>query len=380
MKWDWTEEQEQLIHATAQLAKTELAPVAADLDETEGFNRNAFVKMAEMGLLGATISEEYGGAGMGCTESTLIMEELGKACASTTLSYLAHAILCTNNLFENASAEQKKKYLPPLISGEKLGAMAMTEPEAGSDALGLRTRAERKGSKYILNGSKTYITNGPYADVFVVYAKTGPSKKEISTFIVEKGFPGFRVGRKLKKMGMRASPTSELSFENCEVPVENLVGHENESVSHMMRNLNIERITISGISLGIAQASLDYSVGYAKERRQFGTPLSQFQMIQERLAEMATEITAARTLVFQSAKSYDKGDREMALGSMAKLFTAQMATRAAMESIQILGGYGYMKEYPVERYLRDAKLMEIGAGTNEIMRIIIARGLFPEKE
>jgi isovaleryl-CoA dehydrogenase len=375
MKWHWTPEQLQLVQMVQEFSKTELDPRASNLDEEEGFNRAAFEKMGSMGLLGATIGEQYGGSGMGCTESTLIMEALGKGCASTTLSYLAHSILCTNNLFENASDDQKQKYLPSLVSGKTIGAMAMTEPEAGSDALGLLTRATRNGDHYVLNGSKTFITNGPVADVFVVYAKTGTSKKEISTFIVEKDFPGFKVGRKLKKMGMRASPTSELSFENCKVPVSNLVGKENDSVSHMMGNLNIERITISGISLGIAAASLEYTLRYAKERKQFGTPISQFEMIQERLAEMATNLAAARSLVYQSARSYDQGDREMTLGSMCKLFAAQTATKAAMDCIQILGGYGYMKEYPVERYLRDAKLIEIGAGTNEIMRVIIARSL-----
>lgn len=376
---EWTAEQELLIKTLEDFARTEIAPKAEHLDEVEGFNQDAFRKMADLGLLGITVSEDYGGSGLGCVEATLAMEKLGQACASSALSYLAHSILCVNNLFENASDAQKKKYLPKLISGEHMGAMAMTEPGAGSDALGLSTRAEKKGGKYLLNGSKTFITNGPLADVFVVYAKTGSSKKEISTFIVEKGFPGFKVGRKLKKMGMRASPTSELSFENCEVPEENRVGAENSSVIHMMRNLNIERITISGISLGISQACLDYSVGYANQRKQFGSAISQFQMIQERIANMATETAASRALVYASARSYDQGDREMTLGSMSKLFSAQAATRAGLDAIQILGGYGYMKEYPVERYMRDAKLMEIGAGTNEIMRMLIARSLITEE-
>ncbi len=377
---EWTSEQQQLSETLTSFAKAHLAPRAAELDEAQGFNREAFTKMAELGLLGVTVSEEYGGAGLGAVEASLTMEKLGEACASTTLSYLAHSILCVNNIFENASDAQKKKYLPKLIDGTQLGAMAMTEPEAGSDALGLRTKAEKKGGKYLLNGSKTYITNGPVADVFVVYARTGPSKKEISTFIVEKSFPGFHVGRKLNKLGMRASPTSELAFENCEVPLENLVGHENESVTHMMRNLNLERITISGISVGIAQASVDYSVGYARERKQFGTAIAQFQMIQERLAEMSTRTEAGRALLYLSARLYDRGQRDMTLGAKTKLFTAQVATDAAMDAIQILGGYGYMKEYPVERYMRDAKLMEIGAGTNEIMRILISRSLVGNKD
>jgi isovaleryl-CoA dehydrogenase len=315
---------------------------------------------------------------MGAMEATMVMDVFGARCASTTLSYLAHSILCVNNLFENASPEQKKKYLPKLISGEHIGAMAMTEPGAGSDALGLQTRAVKKGNKYILNGSKTYITNGTLADTLVVYARTGNAKKEISTFIVEKGFKGFRVGRKLHKMGMRASPTAELAFEDCEVPAENIVGHENDSVAHMMRNLNIERITISGISVGIAKACLAYSTKYASERSQFGKTIGQFQMVQERIAEMAANTAAADALLYNSAKAYDAGNRDMSLGAKAKLFCAQIATQAGLDAIQILGGYGYMKEYPVERYMRDAKLMEIGAGTNEVMRLIIARELIPE--
>lgn len=379
MKNEWNDEQQLLAKTLTDFARTELAPVAEKLDESEGFNRKAFDKMAELGLLGITVSEAYGGAGLGCVEATIAMERLAYACASTSLSYLAHTILCVNNLFENASDSQKKKYLPRLISGETLGAMAMTEPDAGSDALGLVTRAEKKGDRYILNGSKTFITNGPEAGVFVVYAKTGSDKKDVSTFIVEKGFPGFKVGRKLKKLGMRASPTSELSFEDCEVPAENLVGKTNDSVSHMMRNLNIERITISGISLGVADACLDYVVEYSKNRKQFNTPIGQFQMIQERIAEMASQTAAARALIYASARAYDKGDRSMTLGASSKLFAAQMATRAGLDAVQILGGYGYMKEYPVERYLRDAKLMEIGAGTNEIMRLLIARSLLDKE-
>jgi isovaleryl-CoA dehydrogenase len=280
-----------------------------------------------------------------------------------------------NNLNENGSAEQKKKYLPRLISGEWTGGMAMTEPGAGSDAIGMRTRAEKKGGKWVLNGTKTFITNGPIGDFFLVYARTGEAKKQISTFLVEKTFPGFKVGKRLHKFGMRGSPTSELIFDNCEVPAANLVGRENESVEHMMKNLNIERITISGISLGIHAACLSYSIGYAKERTQFDQPIAQFQMIQEKIAEMAASLDAGRALTYGAAAAFDRGAREMTLGAESKLFTAQAATKAGLEAIQILGGYGYMKEYPVERFMRDAKLMEIGAGTNEVMRLIIAKKL-----
>lgn len=375
----WSEDQKMLAQAIADLARKELGPKAEALDEAEGFNREGFAAIAGMGLLGITVAEKYGGSGLGAVEATLAMEKLGEQCASTALSYLAHAILCVNNIHENASEAQKQKYLPKLISGEHIGGMAMTEPQAGSDALGMRTRAVKKGNKFLLTGTKMFITNGPIGDVFVVYARTGEEKKSISTFIVEKGFPGFRVGKKLKKLGMRASPTSELILENCEVPEENLVGQVNDSVSHMMRNLNIERITISGISLGTASASLSYASKYALDRSQFGEPIANQQMIQERLAEMATMLDAGRALTYVAAQAYDRGERAMSLGAKAKLFTAQLATKAGLDAIQILGGYGYMKEYPVERYMRDAKLMEIGAGTNEVMRLIIAKELLGER-
>lgn len=372
---EWTSDQLLLRKTVEDFAQKELLPFAHEFDEKEEWNESAFRKMADLGLLGITVSEEFGGAGLGAVESTLVMEVLGEACASSALSYLAHSILTVNNLYLNGSPEQKSKYLPRLVAGEWVGAMAMTEPGAGSDALGMTTKAEKKGSKYILNGSKTYITNGSYADCLLVYARTGEKKKDISTFIVEKSFPGFSVSKKLKKMGMKASPTAELSFDNCEVPEENRIGPENSSVAHMMNNLNLERVTISGISLGIAQACLKAAVKYASERHQFGKPINQFQMIQERLAEMRTQLSAGRALVYLAAKAYDRGQREMSLGAQCKLFTAQMATRAGLEAIQILGGYGYMREYPVERFMRDAKLMEIGAGTNEVMRLIIARDL-----
>jgi len=375
----WTPDQELLMKTVSDFARAKLAPQAESLDEQEGFNEPAFRMMGSLGLLGITAKEKFGGAGLGCLEATLVMEKLAEACASTTLSYLAHSILCVNNLHENGSDVQKEKYLPSLIQGSKIGGMAMTEPSAGSDALGMKTTAIKKGNKYLLNGTKMFITNGPIGDLFIVYGRTGEGRKDISTFIVEKEFPGFKVGKKLKKLGMRASPTSELIFENCEVPESNRIGRENDSIAHMMRNLNIERITISGISLGIASVCLSYSTQYARERSQFGKPISDFQMIQERIANMATELDAGRALVYTAARAYDNGEREMTLGSKSKLFTATLATRAGLDAIQILGGYGYMKEYPVERYMRDAKLMEIGAGTNEVMRIIIAKALLGDE-
>ena len=369
----FTDEQNLLMKSVSDLAKAELDPIAAEIDEKEGFNAAAFKSMARLGLLGITAGERYGGAGLGSLEATLAMEKLGEHCASTALSYLAHSILCVNNIHENGSETQKEKYLPKLINGEWLGGMGMTEPQAGSDTFGIKTKAVRQGSKYILDGTKMFITNGTVGDVFVIYARTGEPRKNISTFIVEKSFPGFRVGKKLRKMGMRGSPTSELIFEHCEVPAENLVGKENESSQHLMRNLNIERITISGISIGLATASLEHAAQYARERSQFGKLIGHFEMIQEKIAEMVVQRDAARALTYAAATAYDRGLRDLSLGAEAKLYSAQIATRVALDAIQILGGYGYMKEYPVERYMRDAKLMEIGAGTNEIMRLIVAR-------
>lgn len=377
--WFFTDEHKLLQKTVRDFAQSVLAPKIDHLDETEGFDRSYFTKMADLGLLGITVPEEYGGTNMGCVAATIAMEELGAVDASTALTYLAHSMLAVNNLATNGSEAQKKKYLPKLISGELVGGMGMTEPEAGSDALAMRTRAVKKGDKYILNGTKMFITNAVVGDFFYVYARTGDGKKDISTFLVEKTFPGFRMGKKLKKMGMRASPTGELIFENCEVPAENLVGNEGASVGHMMKNLDIERITISGISLGIARASIEASVKYAKERKQFGKPIADFQMLQAMLAEAQADYEASAAYTYNSAHAWDLGllgqGSSRAVSAKVKLFTAQVATKIALDAIQILGGYGYIKEFPVERYMRDAKLMEIGAGTNEMLRVITARDL-----
>lgn len=377
--WFFTEEHRLLQKTVRDFAQSVLAPQIEHLDETEGFDKSYFKTLGELGLLGVTASEDFGGTNMGCVAATIAMEEIGAVDASTALTYLAHTMLAVNNIATNASEAQKKKYLPKLISGEWVGCMGMSEPGAGSDALSMRTRAVRKGDKYILNGTKMWITNAEMGDVFYVYARTGEGKKDISTFIVERGFPGFRVGKKLKKMGMRASPTSELIFENCEVPAENLVGKEGDSVGHMLKNLDIERITISGISLGIARASLEVATRYAKEREQFGKPIADFQMIQAMLADGQAEYEAAMYLTYGAAQMWDEGKfnptTSRSLGAKVKLVAARMATKVALDAIQILGGYGYTREFPVERYMRDAKLMEIGAGTNEIMRILIARDM-----
>jgi isovaleryl-CoA dehydrogenase len=375
--WFFTDEDRMLQETVRQFAQSELLPKIEKLDEEESFNRDAFFKLGELGLLGITVKEADGGAGLGAVAATIAMEEMAAIDASTTLSYLAHSILCVNQIGVNGTAEQKAKYLPKLISGEWLGGMGMSEPEAGSDALGMKTRAVRTGSEYILNGTKTWITNGPNGDVFYVYAKTGDTKKDVSTFIVDRTMPGFSTGKKFKKMGMRASPTGELVFEQCRVPASHRVGEEGSSVRMMMRNLDLERITIAGISLGIARAAIATATQYAKERKQFGRPIGSFQQIQERLTEAAAWYEACRCLTFDAAKMWDMGmmtgkDASM-MAAKAKLQSAQMATQVGLDAIQILGGYGYTREFPVERQMRDAKLIEIGAGTNEVLRLIIAR-------
>ncbi|MDZ4676965.1 MAG: acyl-CoA dehydrogenase family protein [Oligoflexia bacterium] len=371
-------EHEMLAETVRAFALKEIAPGAADRDENETFDRSLFNKLGELGVLGITVGDQYGGAAMDTVAATIVIEEIGAVCASTALSYLAHSILAVHNLHANGNDLQKKKYLPKLCSGEWIGGMGMSEPGAGSDALGMQTKAERKGDKYILNGTKMWITNGSIGDFFLIYAKTGPQKRDISTFLIEKTFKGFSVGKKLHKLGMRGSPTTELVFQNCEVPVENLVGEVGGSVKHMMRNLNIERVTIAGISNGCARAAMEYSNKYATERKQFDAPIGSFQMIQKMIADNFSNYRASRALTFECAKLIDDGKDTGRMAAACKVFAAEMATTVGMNAIQILGGYGYTKEYPVERYMRDAKLMEIGAGSSEIMRLIIARELLKD--
>lgn len=375
--WFFSDEHKMLQQTVRQFANAELAPKIEKLDHEEGFNRESFFKMGELGLLGIIVPEEDGGTGLDAVAATIAMEEMGAVDASTTLSYLAHTILCVNQIAVNGTPEQKKKYLPKLITGEHIGGMGMSEPGSGSDALGMASKAVLQGDHYVLTGTKTWITNGPNGDVFYIYARTGATKRDVSTFMVERGMPGFSTGKKFSKMGMRASPTGELVFDQCKVPTNQRVGAENGSVKMMMRNLDIERITISGISLGLARASIEVATKYAKERCQFGKPIGAFQQIQERLTEASAWYEACRSLTYQAAKMWDLGlvnGREASmLAAKAKLQSAQMATQVALDAIQILGGYGYTREFPVERFMRDAKLMEIGAGTNEVLRIVIAR-------
>ncbi|HAR42619.1 MAG TPA: acyl-CoA dehydrogenase [Bdellovibrionales bacterium] len=375
--WFFSDEHRMLQDTVRQFAADELSHCVQQLDEEEDFNEEAFRKLGPLGLLGITVSEADGGAGLGAVAATIAMEEMGAVDASTTLSYLAHAILCVNQIGVNGTPEQKEKYLPKLLTGEWIGGMGMSEPEAGSDALGMKTRAVLSGEEYVLNGTKMWITNGPVGDLFYCYAKTGEDRRAVSTFLIESEMPGFARGKKISKMGMRGSPTGELIFDNCRVPVANRVGTEGKSIGMMMRNLDLERITIAGISLGIARASIDASVQYAKDRKQFGKPIGAFQQIQERITEASAWYEACRCLTYTAAQMWDQGlmagkDAAM-MAAKAKLQSAQMATQVALDAIQIMGGYGYSREFPVERYMRDAKLMEIGAGTNEILRLIIAR-------
>lgn len=377
--WFFSEEEKLLQKSVKDFAERVVAPRATELDENEGFDPGHFKGLAELGLLGITASEADGGAGMGCLAASIAMEELGAVCASTALSYLAHSILFVNNLATNGSNEQKKRYLPKAIDGSWICGMGMSEPGAGTDALAMTTRAEKKGSKWILNGTKMWITNAVVGHAFYVYARTGAGKKDISTFIVEKSFPGFSFGKKIHKLGMRASPTGELIFENCEVPEENLVGTPGGSVTAMIKNLDIERITISAISLGLARASLEAATRYATERKQFGEPIGNFQMVQKMLADGQAEYEAARAYCYSAAKEWDLGQLDAgssrSIGAKVKIICSEMATKVAMDAIQIMGGYGYTKEFPVERYMRDAKLMEIGAGTTEILRVVAAKAM-----
>lgn len=371
-----TEEQRMIREVVESFVRKEIEPIASQIDEEEKFPEGIFRKMGEFGLLGVLLPKEHGGADAGAVAATVVIEVISKIQASVGLSFGAHAVLCANNLRENCSPRQKDKYLPGLASGKAIGAMALTEPEAGSDAMGIKTHAVKKGNEYILNGTKTFITNGPVADVILVYAKSLNIKDQkipLSAFIVEKGYPGFSVGKKISKMGMRASPTSELIFEDCRVPAENLIGEEGKALNMIWRGLNVERITLSGICLGILHSCLDTATRYSMERRQFGKPIADFQMIQQMIADMSTRISAAHLLVYYAAHEADKGRRVNREAAEAKLFASEAATQAALDTIQILGGYGYTREFPVERWMRDAKLMEIGAGTSQIMRYIIAK-------
>ena len=375
---DLTPEHEQIRDSVRRLAEQELAPIAARIDADDWFPRDFFRRQGEIGALGVLVPEAFGGSDGDYLGAALIMEELARHSGSVSLSYGAHAVLCVGAIARDASDEQKRRVLPRLCSGEAIGAWALTEPSSGSDALGMRTRAVRDGDLYVLDGSKTFITNGSEAETLVVYARTNPALDAhgISVFLVDGKASGFSCSRKLDKMGMRGSPTAELRFEAVRVPVADRLGEENRGVAMMMRGLDVERATLAGISVGLAQAALDHALVYAREREQFGRPIAEFQMVQKILADTYVELTAARLLVYEAARICIRQSSGVSkLASAAKLFASEIATRAGLAAVQILGGYGYTRDYPVERIARDAKLMEIGAGTSEIQRTIIAREL-----
>ncbi|GAB1611070.1 isovaleryl-CoA dehydrogenase, mitochondrial-like [Argonauta hians] len=376
-----SDEQRQLRESVFQFVQKELAPRAQDIDKNNNFPeiRDFWLKCGEMGLLGITAPAEFGGMEGGYLDHCLVMEEMSRACGAIALSYGAHSNLCVNQLVRNGTQEQKEKYLPKLITGEHMGALAMSEPGSGSDVVSMKLKAELKGDHYELTGNKFWITNGPDADVLVVYAKTDPSNAKpqhgISAFIIEKGFPGFSTGPKLDKLGMRGSNTCELVFENCKVPVENMLGEKNKGVYVLMSGLDIERLVLAAGPLGLMQACCDVAFEYAHIREQFNTKIGHYQMIQSKMADMYCSLNVCRSYVYNVAKALDAGKRAPNDCAGAILYVAEAATKMGLEAIQILGGNGYINDYPTGRITRDAKLYEIGAGTSEVRRLIIARAI-----
>jgi isovaleryl-CoA dehydrogenase len=359
-------------------AQNEIAPRAEAIDKTNQFPLDLWPRIGALGLHGITVEEEYGGAGLGYLEHVIAVEEISRASASVGLSYGAHSNLCVNQLRRNGSDAQKRKYLPKLISGEHVGSLAMSEPGAGSDVVSMKTRADKKGDRYVLNGSKMWITNGPVAETLVVYAKTDPAagSRGITAFIIEKGMKGFSTAQKLDKLGMRGSDTCELVFEECEVPEDNVLGSVGRGVNVLMSGLDYERAVLAAGPLGIMQACLDVALPYVHERKQFGEPIGNFQLVQGKIADMYVALSSARAYVYAVAKACDRGEttREDAAGAI--LYASERATQCALDAIQLLGGNGYINDYPTGRLLRDAKLYEIGAGTSEIRRMLIGREMF----
>ena len=377
---DLGETADMLRDSVADFSAAEIAPRAAEIDRTDQFPADLWRKMGDMGLLGVTVGEEYGGAGMGYVEHMVAMEEISRASASVGLSYGAHSNLCVNQIRLNGTDEQRARYLPKLVSGEHVGALAMSEPGAGSDVVSMKLKAEKQGDRYILNGNKMWITNGPDADTLVVYAKTDPAagSKGITAFIIEKGFKGFSCAQKLDKLGMRGSHTGELVFQDCEVPAENVLGQIGGGVRVLMSGLDYERAVLAAGPLGIMQACMDIVIPYVHEREQFGQPIGEFQLMQGKLADMYVTMNSAKAYVYMVGKAIDRGEITRKDAAGAILYAAEKATWMALEAIQCLGGNGYINEYPTGRLLRDAKLYEIGAGTSEIRRMLIGRELFAE--
>jgi isovaleryl-CoA dehydrogenase len=365
---------------TSTFAAEQIAPLAAEIDRTNTFPRQLWPQMGELGLHGITVDEEFGGLGLGYLEHVVAMEEISRASASVGLSYGAHSNLCINQIRRNGLPAQKRKYLPKLISGEHVGALAMSEPGAGSDVVSMKLRADKKGDRFVLNGTKMWITNGPHADTLVVYAKSDPAAgpRGITAFLVEKGFKGFKVAQKLDKLGMRGSDTAELVFEDCEVPDENILGGVGRGVNVLMSGLDYERAVLAAGSLGIMQACMDVVVPYVHDRKQFGESIGNFQLMQGKLADMYVALSAVRSYVYAVARACDRGQTTRKDAAGAILYAAEKGTWMALQAIQALGGNGYINDYPTGRLLRDAKLYEIGAGTSEIRRWLIGRELFEE--
>ena len=378
MSFSLGDEMEAVRKTVHRFAQDRLAPRASEIDATNTFPRDLWPELGDLGLLGITAGPEYGGSGMGYLANVIAVEELARASAATALSYGAHSNLCVNQINLNASPEQKARYLPKLCTGEHVGALAMSEPGAGSDVVSMRMRAEKRNDRYILNGSKMWITNGPEADVIVVYAKTDPDAgaRGITAFLIEKDFTGFGTAQKLDKLGMRGSDTCELVFENCEVPYENVLGEDGEGVRVLMSGLDYERVVLAGIGIGIMHACLDVVMPYVHERTQFNHPIGKFQLIQAKIADMYTAMSSARAYVYAVAAACDRGEVTRQDAAACCLYASEQATQQALQAIQVLGGNGYINEYPTGRFLRDAKLMEIGAGTSEIRRILIGNELF----